>query len=233
MQETRVEYESWCFVFNHIERNSMFILGLDMSTQKTGYAVFEVNGEDKCLCDYGCFEMLSTQEKDWRTRIKYMANQLGELMGQYEFSKVYIEDVPPIVNNSQTVKILGALQGIVLGVTGVFGVKTEFILVETWKNKLNINLTHSKEYNKAKKDLKGDKKGLESLKGKTKAYEKKMSIDLVNSEFGIDLVWKSFGSKQNDDDIADAINIVSSVIYDKYKYNLRDFEDIMNELKPL
>lgn len=211
----------------------MFILGLDMSTQKTGYAVFEVNGDDKSLCDYGCFEILSTQEKDWRTRIKYMANQLGELMGQYEFSKVYIEDVPPIVNNSQTVKILGALQGIVLGVTGVFGVNTEFIPVETWKNKLNINLTHSKEYNKAKKDLKGDKKGLESLKGKTKAYEKKMSIDLVNSEFGIDLTWKSFGSKQNDDDIADAINIVSSVIYDKYKYNLRDFEDIINELKPL
>ena len=192
----------------------MFILGLDMSTQKTGYAVFEVNGDDKSLCDYGCFEMLSTQEKDWRIRIKYMANQLGELMGQYEFSKVYIEDVPPIVNNSQTVKILGALQGIVLGVTGVFGVNTEFIPVETWKNKLNINLTHSKEYNKAKKDLKGDKKSC------------KQALEAMQ-------IWKSFGSKQNDDDIADAINIVSSVIYDKYKYNLRDFEDIMNELKPL
>ena len=89
----------------------MYILGLDMSTQKTGYSIFENNK----LIDYGCFEMLSTQEKDWRVRIKYMANQLGELMGQYEFGKVYIEDVPPIINNSQTVKILGALQGIVLG----------------------------------------------------------------------------------------------------------------------
>lgn len=207
----------------------MYILGLDMSTQKTGYAIFENNK----LIDYGCFEMLSTQEKDWRVRIKYMANQLGELMGQYEFSKVYIEDVPPIINNSQTVKTLGALQGIVLGVTGVYAVPIEFIPVETWKNKLNINLSHSKEYNRAKKDLKGNKKDLESLKGKVKAYEKKMSIDLVNRYFGLELRWKSFGSKQNDDDIADAINIVASKIFDNYKYDLRDFEDIMNKLNNL
>ena len=207
----------------------MYILGLDMSTQKTGYAIFENNK----LIDYGCFEMLSTQEKDWRVRIKYMANQLGELMGQYEFSKVYIEDVPPIINNSQTVKTLGALQGIVLGVTGVYAVPIEFIPVETWKNKLNINLSHSKEYNRVKKDLKGNKKDLESLKGKVKAYEKKMSIDLVNRYFGLELRWKSFGSKQNDDDIADAINIVASKIFDNYKYDLRDFEDIMNKLNNL
>lgn len=144
---------------------------------------------------------------------------------------MYIEDVPPIINNSQTVKTLGALQGIVLGVMGVFGVDVEFIPVETWKNKVNINLTHSKEYNQAKKDLKWNKKELEKLKGKTKAYEKKMSIDLVNRTFGIDLGWKSFGSKQNDDDIADAINIVASVIYDEYKYNEVGFSDIIEELK--
>lgn len=209
----------------------MFILGLDMSTQKTGYAVFEISDNKKELIDYGCFEMLSSIEKDWRIRIKYMANQLGELMEQYEFSKVYIEDVPPIVNNSQTVKTLGALQGIVLGVTGVYAVSTEFIPVETWKNQLNINLSHSKEYNRVKKDLKGDKKNLESLKSKVKAYEKKMSIDLVNRYFGLELRWKSFGSKQNDDDIADAINIVVSKLFEGYKYNLRDFEDIINEIR--
>lgn len=208
----------------------MYILGLDMSTQKSGYAVFEVSDKKKELIGWGCFEMLSSTEKDWRVRVKYMANQLGELMGQYEFSKVYIEDVPPIINNSQTVKTLGALQGIVLGVTGVCATQLEFIPVETWKNQLNINLSHSKEYNKAKKDLKGNKKDLESLKGKVKAYEKKMSIDLVNRYFGLELRWKSFGSKQNDDDIADAINIVASRLFEDYKYNLRDFEDIMNEL---
>ena len=201
-----------------------------MSTQKTGYAVFEISDNKKELIDYGCFEMLSSTEKDWRVRIKYMANQLGELMEQYESSKVYIEDVPPIINNSQTVKTLGALQGIVLGVTGVYAVPTEFIPVETWNNQLNINLSHSKEYNRVKKDLKGDKRTLESLKGKVKAYEKKMSIDLVNRYFGLELRWKSFGSKQNDDDIADAINIVASKIFEDYTYDLRDFEDIINEL---
>lgn len=205
----------------------MKILGLDMSTQKTGYAIFC----DKELVDYGCIEILSTQEKDWRNRITYMAGKLGEIMRENHIDKVYIEDVPPIINNSQTVKTLGALQGIVLGVMGVFGVEVEFIPVETWKNKVNINLTHSKEYNQAKKDLKWNKKDLEKLKGKTKAYEKKMSIDLVNRAFGIDLEWKSFSSKQNDDDIADAINIVSSVIYDEYKYNEVGFSDIIEELK--
>ena len=51
-----------------------------------------------------------------------------------------------------------------------------------------------------------------------------MSIDLVNEVFGIDLVWKSFSSKKNQDDIADAINIVSSIIFDDtYYYNLRAF----------
>lgn len=205
----------------------MKILGLDMSTQKTGYAIFC----DKELVDYGCIEILSTQEKDWRNRITYMAGKLGEIMRKNHIDKVYIEDVPPIINNSQTVKTLGALQGIVLGVMGVFGVDVEFIPVETWKNKVNINLTHSKEYNQAKKDLKWNKKDLEKLKGKTKAYEKKMSIDLVNRAFGIDLEWKSFSSKQNDDDIADAINIVSSVIYDEYKYNEVGFSDIIEELK--
>lgn len=208
----------------------MYILGLDMSTQKSGYAVFKVSDKRKELIDWGCFEMLSSTEKDWRVRIKYMANQLGGLMEQYEFSKVYIEDVPPIINNSQTVKTLGALQGIVLGVTGVYATQLEFIPVETWKNQLNINLSHSKEYNKVKKDLKGNKKDLESLKGKVKAYEKKMSIDLVNRYFGLELRWKSFGSKQNDDDIADAINIVASRLFEDYKYDLRDFEDIINEL---
>jgi hypothetical protein len=204
----------------------MVILGLDMSTQKTGYAIFQGSK----LIDYGCFELLSSDEKDWRKRITYMAGKIGELMKEYKIDKIYIEDVPPIINNSQTVKTLGALQGIVLGVTSVFGVEVEFIPVETWKNKININLSHSKEYNQAKKALKGDNRALEKLKGKVKAYEKKMSIDLVNGKLGTTLVWKSFGSKQNDDDIADAINIVASVIYDDYVYTLEDFSSIIQEL---
>lgn len=210
----------------------MLILGLDMSTQKTGYAVFEIDNTIKTLIDYGCIEKLSTDESDWRKRITYMANKLGGIMSKYDIDKVYIEDVPPIINNSQTVKTLGALQGIVLGVMGVFDVEVEFIPVATWKTKLGINLTHSKQFNNAKKELKDNKRELERLKGKVKAYEKKMSIDLVNEMFGIDLEWKSFSSKKNQDDIADAINIVSSVIFDgTYYYNLKSFSEIIDELR--
>jgi hypothetical protein len=204
----------------------MVILGLDMSTQKTGYAIFQ----DKQLIDYGCFELLSSDEKDWRKRITYMANEISGLMKRYKIDKIYIEDVPPIINNSQTVKTLGALQGIVLGVTSVFGIEVEFIPVETWKTKININLSHSKEYNQIKKSLKGNSRALEKLKGRVKAYEKKMSIDLANNKLGTELLWKSFSSKQNDDDIADAINIVASAIYDNYTYALKDYAQIIQEL---
>lgn len=210
----------------------MLVLGLDMSTQKTGYAVFEIDNTIKTLIDYGCIEKLSTDESDWRKRITYMANKLGEIMSKYDIDRVYIEDVPPIINNSQTVKTLGALQGIVLGVMGVFDVEVEFIPVATWKTKLGINLTHSKQFNNAKKELKDNKRELERLKGQVKAYEKKMSIDLANEMFGIDLVWKSFSSKKNQDDIADAINIVSSVIFDDtYHYDLKSFSEIIDELR--
>ena len=204
----------------------MVILGLDMSTQKTGYAIFQ----DEQLIDYGCFELLSSDEKDWRKRITYMANEISGLMKRYKIDKIYIEDVPPIINNSQTVKTLGALQGIVLGVTSVFDIEVEFIPVETWKTKININLSHSKEYNQAKKSLKGNSRALEKLKGRVKAYEKKMSIDLANNKLGTELLWKSSGSKQNDDDIADAINIVASTIYDNYIYALKDYAQIIQEL---
>lgn len=204
----------------------MVILGLDMSTQKTGYAIFQ----DEQLIDYGCFELLSSDEKDWRKRITYMANEISGLMKRYKIDKIYIEDVPPIINNSQTVKTLGALQGIVLGVTSVFDIEVEFIPVETWKTKININLSHSKEYNQVKKSLKGNSRALEKLKGRVKAYEKKMSIDLANNKLGTELLWKSFGSKQNDDDIADAINIVASTIYDNYIYALKDYAQIIQEL---
>ena len=210
----------------------MLVLGLDMSTQKTGYAVFEIDNTIKTLIDYGCIEKLSTDESDWRKRITYMANKMGEIMSKHDIDRVYIEDVPPIINNSQTVKTLGALQGIVLGVMGVFDVEVEFIPVATWKTKLGINLTHSKQFNSVKKELKDNKKELERFKGQVKAYEKKMSIDLVNEMFGIDLVWKSFSSKKNQDDIADAINIVSSAIFDDtYHYNLKNFSEIIDELR--
>ena len=44
---------------------------------------------------------------------------------------------------------------------GVFDVEVEFIPVATWKTKLGINLTHSKQFNSAKKELKDNKYGSE------------------------------------------------------------------------
>ena len=50
------------------------VLGLDMSSHKSGYALF-VNGK---LDDYGCWEIDNDREPDWRKRIAYMADCVAQ-----------------------------------------------------------------------------------------------------------------------------------------------------------
>ena len=83
------------------------VLGLDMSSHKSGYALF-VNKE---LVDYGVWEITNAQESDWRKRIAFMANCVGQYCVHHDVDVIYAEDVPPTLENSQTVKVLSALQG--------------------------------------------------------------------------------------------------------------------------
>ena len=56
-----------------------------------------------------------------------------------------------------------------------------------------------------------------------------MSIEDANAHFGTELNWVAFGSNKNDDDIADAINIVAYKL-GYPKYDLRPMEQILGEL---
>lgn len=206
------------------------ILGLDMSSHKSGYALFN---NDKLL-DYGLWEITSDEEQDWRKRIAYMANCVAKYCDKHKVDKIYAEDVPPTIQNSQTVKVLSALQGMLIAVAVQSHVKIEFIPVKTWKQKVGINLTSSHEYNVIKQNFKnyyGNKANryIEKLKNTTKAYEKKMSIDYVNQTFGLNLIYKSPSSKKNQDDIADAICIGYFYLCDS-PYCIKSFSEITNEI---
>ena len=210
------------------------VLGLDMSSQKSGYALYQ----DGKLIKYGAWELTKDEENDWRKRIAYMAKKVGDLCEEYDIDHIYVEDVPPTIENAQTVKILSALQGMVIAITATKGMDVHFISVKTWKNLIGINLTTSKENNACKQRIKeyfGDeaKKSLNTVKGWTKGWEKKMSVDYANYTFGLDLVYKSPSSKFNDDDIADAINIAWSQIGDVKPYDLDTFEAIMDNFYEL
>ena len=111
-----------------------YTLGLDMSSQKSGYALFENRRPIK----WGAWELKKDNEEDWRKRIVYMAHHVSELCDEYDISHIYVEDVPPTIENAQTVKILSALQGMVIAVTATRGIDVEFISVKTWKNKIGI-----------------------------------------------------------------------------------------------
>lgn len=200
-----------------------------MSSQKSGYALFR----DKELVDYGMWELDSSKEHDWRTRIAFMANCVNKYCRSHLIDTIYVEDVPPILENTQTIKVLSALQGMLIAIATQHNIDIEFIPVKTWKQKIGINLVSSKENNACKKRIRDNfgkdaQKKLNKVKGWTKAWEKKMSVDYANNLFDLELVYKSPTSKFNQDDIADSINVAWSQIGDVKQYDLETFENIMD-----
>ena len=212
----------------------MNILGLDLSSQKSGYSLF-MNGN---LVDYGAWEMTTDDEKDWRKRIAWMADCVGQYCIENGVREIYAEDVPPTLDNSQTIKVLSALQGMVIAIASLHDINVDFVPVKRWKTQIGINLTASKENNECKKRIKehfgkSATKPLNTVKGWVKGWEKKLSVDYANHVFGLDLVYKSPSSKFNQDDIADSINIAWSQIGKVKPYDLDTFKNIMNNFYDL
>lgn len=199
------------------------ILGLDMSSKKSGYCLFE--GQQ--LKEYGLWEMQYETESDWRERIKWMSKQLSLYCDKYDITKIYCEDVPPVLENTQTIKILSALQGCIISLCQLNNIEVKFVSVPTWKNIVGIDMKHSKEFKKFIKDYPDS--NCSKFKDLVKAYEKKLSVDYANSLFNIDLVWSAPSSKFNMDDVADSINIVVSQEFENIKKcDVNTFNDIFN-----
>jgi Holliday junction resolvasome RuvABC endonuclease subunit len=161
-------------------------LGLDMSSNKSGYALFD----DKNLITYGLWEPKDKME--WRDRVIYMGEQLDDFLKHNEVNQVYCEDVPLMMKNPQTLKMLSALQGVLMGVCVANNVKVTFISVSTWRSALGL-------FDKTQK-------------GKERDEMKQKSIEMANRIFGLDLVYKSPSSRFNQDDEADSILVAYSQI---------------------
>jgi Holliday junction resolvasome RuvABC endonuclease subunit len=161
-------------------------LGLDMSSNKSGYALFD----DKKLITYGLWEPKDKME--WRDRVIYMGEQLDDFLKANKIDQAYCEDVPLMMKNPQTLKILCALQGVLMGVCVANNVKVTFISVSTWRSALGL-------FDKTQK-------------GKERDEMKQKSIEMANKIFGLNLVYKSPSSKFNQEDEADAILVAYSQI---------------------
>ncbi len=204
----------------------MNVLSLDMSTQKSGYSLFNNSN----LIENNLWQLLIEDENDWNKRILFMIDKVDKYIKHNNVDIVYYETPPPILsNNTQTLKILSALQGAITSVCFLNNIPIEFVSVRTWKTQIGIDLTHSAEFKQACKGIK-DKKKLARFKNIVKHYEKKMSVDLVNHLFDLGLVYISPSSKKNSDDMADSVLIALSKIDNNIKYDLEAFSDIIDKI---
>lgn len=164
----------------------MVYCGIDASTTAVGWSIF--NGTD--LIDYGCFR---PNGDDWRDRTQQIAPFIKQLLEKYHVDKMILEDVPLMgKRGNKTLVILGAVQGMLLGVTSSMNIPTEFILPSSWRSPIGL--------------FDGTKAGTHRDEMKRKSIEK------ANERFGLKLKWVSPCSKKNDDDIADAILVAYSQI---------------------
>lgn len=155
------------------------LLAIDGSTKATGWSIFDM--DSKSLIKYGVIKVDPKEEKDTRVRIIHMVEGLTEIFEKYEIDEVIMEDVPPSMQNAVTVKMLGMLQGGVIGLCHTYGVQVDidnFILPNVWHSDLKIL--------KSKGDL------------------KEQSVNLANELLGTNFIYKSKTSKFNEDDISDS-----------------------------
>lgn len=174
----------------------MITLGLDMSSKKSGYSLFD----DKELKLYGLWE-IPEDITEWRDRIIWMSQQLDVFVKTHKVDQVFVEDVPLSMANPLTLKVLSALQGMIISVCTINNLKVSFIGVSQWRSALGL--------------FTGTRKGT------TREEMKKSSVEYANKTFGLNLVWKSKSSKYNNDDISDAINVAYSQLIERKQFGRR------------
>lgn len=163
----------------------MRILSLDASTSSSGWSIFD----GKKLISYGC---IKSNKKEWRHRIADMVDEIDKIIKQDgEIERIYVEDVPLMSANPQTLKMLCCLQGALLGVAIGNKIYIEFLMPSAWRKPCGL--------------FDGTKSGT------TRAEMKRKSIELANKTFGLNLIYKAPTSKFNQDDESDSINLGASV----------------------
>lgn len=160
------------------------ILGLDMATKKTGYALLSDNGR---IIDMG---LLRASSNDVRERIGDLYNQIEKIISCNSISCIVVEDVPiSNHNNLRTGKDLCILQGAILSLCIRYKIEYKFYNPSAWRS---IVGTYD-----------GTRLGMK------RAIQKQRAVELVNNKYNLELVYfeKETKKNQTDDDVAEAICI--------------------------
>ena len=135
----------------------MRVLALDQSSRVSGWAFFENNE----LQEYGKFEISPTYKIGERLyRIKCIVKDMIE---KFEIDKVILEDIymdGQKINNVQTFKTLAEVFGVLYELCIELDIQVEAVLAGTWKSTL-------------------------SIKGKTRAEQKRAAQAWVVENYGI------------------------------------------------
>lgn len=136
----------------------MIILGLDISTKSTGWAIFE----DTKLVDYGCASASSTNVYD---RIDKIVNELRAVVEEYHPTSVIAEEPEPafVKNNIDVYRKLTFAHGAIGAMLN--------------KHKLSMQLCSSSHWRKAV--------GIKTGRGITRAQLKPADIAKANELFDL------------------------------------------------
>ena len=167
----------------------MIRMGLDGSTKCSGWCIFD----DEELLHYG--KINADKKLEWRERVVYMMKQVASLICEYHVQELCVELPVKTINNVNTLEQLFSLHGAILGVASALHIKFTPVNVNTWRKQLGL----LNDIPKGTKDK--------------RSILKERSVRLANKLYDLDLTWKSKTSKDNDDDISDAILIAHTVIH--------------------
>ena len=203
----------------------MKILGLDLSTKRTGWAFFDNNE----LVDYG---MISCDHKDVRVRTLFIRDEIRRIIREKAIERVVLEELKVgfghATSNFITVVRLSVLQGCVLSICSDEG--TEFITYDpaAWRKLTKVNLKTVKcntcgwsDEFVAGEDVKICPQCGEKRKTYLKTYFlnsrlelKEIAVKTVNERYGLKLEFYPRNTKKNisQDDIAEAILVAQAHI---------------------
>lgn len=133
----------------------------------------------------------------WRERLIQEGREIENIIKKYRPSCIYLEEVPLIGKQMQTLVLLGAVQGYILSIATHCHVPIHFLLPSQWRSDMEL--------------FDGSKAGTKRDAMKEKA------VLTANELFGLNLKWVKPKSKLNDDDVAESILIAWSQIRPKHK----------------
>lgn len=168
------------------------ILGLDLATAKTGYALLNKDGS---LIDYGAFR---TQSKEPLLRICEIYLFLEDILKQNDIEIIVAEDVAVTVkNNIKVGSDLLRLQGAIYALSIRYDIPMVFYMPTAWRSVVG---TYDGTREGTKRDI-----------------QKQRAVAKVNDIYSLDLVYYKSETKENHtgDDMAEAILIALAYITER------------------